>query len=49
MPDFLAFSDTRVDENSLIPPLNGYHDLNSTPTPTGAGLVGFYLKEVFVL
>ena len=47
MPDLLAFSDTRVDDNSPIPPLNGYHDFNFTPTPTGAGGVGFYLKEMF--
>ena len=43
LPDLLAFSDTRVNENSLIPPLNGYHDFHFTPTPTGAGGVGFYL------
>ena len=47
MPDLLAFSDTRVDNNSLIPLLNGYHDFEFTPTPTGAGGVGFYLKEEF--
>ena len=30
MPDLLAFSDTRVDDNSPIPPLSGYHDFNFT-------------------
>ena len=47
LPDLLAFSDTRVNENSLIPPLNGYHNFHFTPTPTGAGGVGFYLKDTF--
>ena len=47
MPDILAFSDTRVNENSPIQPLHGYHDFNFTPTPTGAGGVGFYLKDIF--
>ena len=47
MPDILAFSDTRVNENSPIRPLDGYHNFNFTPTPTGAGGVGFYLKDVF--
>ena len=47
MPDILAFSDTRVNENSPIQPLHGYHNFNFTPTPTGAGGVGFYLKDVF--
>ena len=47
MPDILAFSDTRVNENSPIRPLDGYHNFNFTPTPTGAGGVGFYLKDIF--
>ena len=47
MPDILAFSDTRVNENSPIPPMHGYHNFQFTPTPTGAGGVGFYLKDVF--
>ena len=47
MPDILAFSDTRVNENSPIRPLHGYHNFKFTPTPTGAGGVGFYLKDVF--
>ena len=28
-------------------PLNGYHDFKFTPTPTGAGGVGFFLKDEF--
>ena len=28
-----------------LPPLEGYHDFEFTPTPTGAGGVGFYLRE----
>ena len=27
--------------------LHGYHNFNFTPTPTGAGGVGFYLKDIF--
>ena len=27
--------------------MHGYHNFQFTPTPTGAGGVGFYLKEVF--
>ena len=45
LPDILAFSDTQVNDNTLIPPLDGYHDFEFTPTPTGAGGVGFYLRE----
>ena len=45
LPDILAFSDTQVNDNTLIPPLEGYHDFEFTPTPTGAGGVGFYLRE----
>ena len=45
LPDILTFSDTQVNENSLIPPLDGYHDFEFTPTPTGAGGVGFFLRN----
>ena len=45
LPDILAFSDTQVNDNTLIPPLDGYHDFEFSPTPTGAGGVGFYLRE----
>ena len=45
LPDILAYSDTQVNENSLIPSLDGYHDFEFTPTPTGAGGVGFFLRN----
>ena len=47
LPDVLAFSDTRVDDNSPIPLLREYHDFQFTTTPTGAGGVGFFLKDSF--
>ena len=43
----MAFSDTRVDDLSLIPSFKGYHDFQYTTTPTGAGGVGFFLKDSF--
>ena len=45
LPDLLAFSDTQVKDSSPIPSLDGFHDFEFTPTPTGAGGVGFYLSE----
>ena len=47
MPDVLAFTDTRVNDHSPIPSINGYHDFHFTPTPTKAGGVGFYLRSSF--
>ena len=48
-PDILAFSDTQIKENSLMPkcPFEGYHDFEFTPNTRKAGGVGFFLKETF--
>lgn len=45
LPDLLAFSDTQVNDRSPVPSLDSFHDFEFTPTPTGAGGVGFYLRE----
>ena len=46
-PDILAFSDTQINENSLMPrcPFQGYHDFQFTPNTTKAGGVGFFSKR----
>ena len=49
LPDILAFSDTQVNDNSLIPSLEGYHDFEFTPTPTGAGGVGFFFAIPWIM
>ena len=46
-PDILAFSDTQIKENSLMPkcPFEGYHDFEFTPNTRKAGGVVFFSER----
>ena len=49
MPDIIAFSETKLNDFSEIPNMEGYHPFEGVNSPTAAGGVGAYISTKLIL